>query len=592
MAETVQTRWSDIKDECSFYAEKYGYPKSDYGRGLEGYSAHLFAQEEGFSALLDGELPRDADLSDFLPRSADLGVDLVLDDEVNRQLVIGQSKWRRQRSALSDDEVEAFFSIHQRLTHPSFLSHAGPEAHELLAEYSDKLADGYSVQLRFVTNVEVPDDHRFRKIARIRQAAYEHEGLAIICELVSRAELLEKAKAVKAASSGFIREVTFRIKDDKHFELTDPHHALVCRVSGNELINLYRQHSLGLFALNVRLPMMAGRNPINSQIQVTAGSEPDGFFFYNNGVSAVCSDFELEKNEVRAERFQIINGAQTVGALNKSGHAKDVFVLFRLTATGEQAGGGFTESIIRFNNTQNPVKDPDFRANDPIQLFLQRELGKKFSGKGPIFSFYYQAKRGYRPRGRGGRAVKREDFANVRHAFVYGPVTSFKEPKNLWDNLQGGKYWEAFGIEGKQCDEWTEEVMAESVTSLVINERMKEAHDELKKRFKDAEPADRPPELLYLKRLSRYVTALVGVGLRSVKGDSFFTYTELLTSKDKFSDVVAPLEKVARTLVLDEFTDRLSRKEEVQTEYNFARSQEIWDKLKAKMESRTASGLI
>jgi hypothetical protein len=592
LAVKSRNRWQQIKEDCSFYASKYGYTKTDYARGLEGYSAHLFAQEDGFNALLEGESPREADLSDYLIRSADLGVDVALEDDINRQLLLAQSKWRRQVSSVTDEEVESFLAIHDRLLDPAFVSHAGPQAHELLAEYADKVGDGYSVQLRFVTNVDIPDQHRLRKIVTARQRAYDKAALAITCELVARQELLERAKAARAAAGGFIKEVRFRVRDDKLFELDEPPHALVCRVSGNELINMYRRHSLGLFALNVRLPMMAGRNPINLQIMKTAGEEPDEFFFYNNGVSAVCASFEIDGNEVRAERFQIINGAQTVGALNRAGHTDGVFVLFRLTATGESTGGGFTENIIRFNNTQNPVKDPDFRANDAIQLFLQNNLGRAFGNKGPVFSFYYQAKRGFKPKGKGGRAVKREDFANTRHAFLYGPVTSFKEPKNLWDNTQGGKYWEAFGIDGKPCEVWPEEVMAEAVVALVIGERMKRIHDDLKKQHKDTEPTKRPLELLYLKRLARYVGALVGAGLRQEQGDRFFTWVELLTGKEKFETVVAPLEKVARAIVLDEFTERLKSKEEVQTEYNFARNQDIWDKLRAKIEERVASELV
>ena len=37
---------------------------------------------------------------------------------------------------------------------------------------------------------------------------------------------------------------------------------------------------------------------------------------------------------------------------------------------------------------------------------------------------------------------------------------------------------------------------------------------------------------------------------------------------------------------------RLARKDEVQTEYNFARSQEIWDRLRDKMLNRVASALV
>lgn len=383
----------------------------------------------------------------------------------------------------------------------------------------------------------------------------------------------------------------FKIKDEHIFEFLDPRHALVCRISANELVNLYRRYSLGLFAQNIRLPMLAGKNPINAQIASTAASDGEHFFFFNNGVSAVCADFDREGNQITARRFQIINGAQTVGSLTRASSRTGVFVLFRLTATDEELGGAFTESVIRFNNTQNPVKDPDFRANDPIQQFLQRNL-QKFSGKGPVPAFYYQAKRGFKPKGRAGKALRREDFANLRHAFLYGPVTSFKEPKTLWDNLQGGKYWEAFGVDGKAVEVWSDEVMAEAVVAFVITDRLQKTHDELRRNQRDLPPEKRAIELLYLKRLARYVGALVGVGLRTRKDDAFHSYVELLSTKAKFEEVVAPLEKAARTLVLDEFTARQQKKDEVRTEYNFARSQDVWESVRDKLVSRTLSDLI
>ena len=103
---------------------------------------------------------------------------------------------------------------------------------------------------------------------------------------------------------------------------------------------------------------MALGRAINKEIRKTAEHEPHEFFFYNNGVSAVCSDFkyDTEQNLVKANRFQIINGAQTVGAIAGADSTEHVTVLFRLTATGDKAGGAFTDSIIRYNNTQNPIQ--------------------------------------------------------------------------------------------------------------------------------------------------------------------------------------------------------------------------------------------
>ena len=48
------------------HAPKYKYRADALERGLEGYAAHLFAQEEGFDAVLDTELTIEADLSDYI----------------------------------------------------------------------------------------------------------------------------------------------------------------------------------------------------------------------------------------------------------------------------------------------------------------------------------------------------------------------------------------------------------------------------------------------------------------------------------------------------------------------------------------------
>jgi hypothetical protein len=83
-----------------------------------------------------------------------------------------------------------------------------------------------------------------------------------------------------------------------------------------------------------------------------------------------------ERLQVTGENFQIINGAQTIGALKS---AKDLSseteVLLRITQ-GEsvKTEKGFNADVIRFNNTQNIIKSSDFRSNDPVQLWLEKRF--------------------------------------------------------------------------------------------------------------------------------------------------------------------------------------------------------------------------
>lgn len=432
-----------LRDQAKFYATKYGYKDSDLERGFEGYLAHLFAQEAGFEEVLDGQPTGTVDLGHAILRRHDLGVDIALIDDTSQNIMIVQSKWLSSSTKPSFEDIDSFFSIHDRLMNDEFISRGGDAVQELLADYDDKVRDGYSVKLRFVTN-RATSDPRIEASIKSAQNSYDDRGESITCEFIDQGELKEIVKQVETAGRGVLSEIEISFQSDQTVEVNSPYHTLIGRISANELRNLYRQHRQQLFTFNIRLPMSSQRS-INKAIRETAESEPQHFFYYNNGVSAVCSEFELtSKNKLVAKRFQIINGAQTVGALSADALTRDVYVLFRLTATGERSGGSFTENIIRFNNTQNPIRISDFRANDPVQQFLQRRL-LDYSGKGPLPKFYYQAKAGYQPKGHAGKALKSDDLARIRHAFLYGPVPSYKEPKTFWDTGPGGRYKEAFG---------------------------------------------------------------------------------------------------------------------------------------------------
>ena len=101
---------------------------------------------------------------------------------------------------------------------------------------------------------------------------------------------------------------------------------------------------------------------------------PTEFFYFNNGISAICTEYELEENVLTAYDFQIINGAQTVGSLARSDQNSDIEVLFRLTkAEDVKTEKGINRDIIRYNNSQNIIKASDFRANDDIHIWLSQK---------------------------------------------------------------------------------------------------------------------------------------------------------------------------------------------------------------------------
>ena len=585
---------SRLRTLCEDFAEKYGYKRKDLGRGFEGYLAHLFARESGFEEVLEGQDPQSADLSDVILRTGDLGVDVVLEDSENRQLLLVQAKWSTKNAPFPLDSLQSFFSIHPKLCEHRFIATGGDMARELLGSYADKVRDKYTVVLRFVTNRPLSEGVRWKEIRDSANEGYDKADARVQCEVFGQAELKELEQQVESTGAGILSEISFPVKENDVVEFHDPNHSLICRLSGNVLTSLYGQYRQELFALNIRLPMALGR-AINKEIRNTAEHQPHEFFFYNNGVSAVCSDFiyDTDQNLVKANRFQIINGAQTVGAIAGAGSTEHLTVLFRLTATGDRAGGAFTDSIIRYNNTQNPIQISDFRSNDEIQNFLKEYLTRR-SGKGAAPSFVYRPKRSARTTSRGGTLLTSDQLARIRYSFIYGPVRTYKEPKLLFDISDSGLYWDAFGDEGNRVNTWTEPQLDEATVAIALDFYFKDLGNRLKKAAKESGESNDSisdneggghsyGEANYLYRLSRYLMALAAVGLRIHQGQVFEDYRELLSSTKRFGEVTNGLIQDARQLVRIEMGNRTAGKPEAQPDYNLARDATAWARLSKQM---------
>ncbi|MEE2852517.1 MAG: AIPR family protein [Actinomycetota bacterium] len=575
---------ADLRKFCAFYAQKYKYPAEAFERGLEGYAAHLFAQEEGFDAILESELTSEADLSDYICRSNDLKIDVVLEDEIGKRIQLIQAAWRSKD--LDEDKVAAFFDVPDVIIHHEYAETGGDQIQDLIANFSTKVDEGWEVVLRFVTNVSVGNKIKLQKLVEAKNEVYLQQDRSITCELMGAAELAKREEELASATrGGLVDEVSLHLQEGKFIELKDPYKTIVGVIKANELVNLYNQKGVGLslFNLNIRLPLTSKK--VNPKIVDTAASVDEGmnFLYYNNGVSAVCGGYELNQNVVTAQRLQIINGAQTISALVKAARKHqnpDVYVLFRLTETTEKYGGSFTDNVIRYNNTQNPVKVADFFANDQIQIWLRDNL-TKVAGHGAIPNLYYVHKSGHKPKGATGRGLKIEQLAGIRHAFLYGPVISYKEPATFFD--RDGRYSEAFGVDGKLQTFWPEEELLRAAAAIAIHDRIQG----IGKKLKQEEKTKDLDEAKYLYRLARYVTALVGAGLESIKSSTFKDYATLTASAATFSQNVDPVIAKARQTLRIEYKNRKGKS--VQPEYNLARDDEAWLRLRDAVQEEVLS---
>jgi hypothetical protein len=182
--------------------------------------------------------------------------------------------------------------------------------------------------------------------------------------------------------------------------------AIVGSVYASELERLHKKYLNHLFEGNVRLFIGQRKGGINEKIVETAESRPGDFWALNNGITIVADSLEeLNKSKYKLRHFSIVNGCQTTvslsKAIEKSKEAGKSQVLVRVV----QAKKTLLTDIVRYNNTQNPVKLSAVRLLDPIQESLRNAF----------LTIDYS----YAPKQEGARLVKNPKLIEIDKAAQY-----------------------------------------------------------------------------------------------------------------------------------------------------------------------------
>jgi hypothetical protein len=222
-------------------------------------------------------------------------------------------------------------------------------------------------------------------------------------------------------------------------------------IAAGQICSIYERHREKLFNLNIR--NYVGDTRTNKDIVSTALKEPENFFFYNNGVSAIARKVESETRDgrttLKCSDFSIINGAQTFKSIFKAhkrgqGKTDELKVLLRVSEVDYRrtSEGEFLDRITRYNNTQNSMKLSDFRSNDRVQVSIQKYMERvhAYGGK----SYVYRAKRTDRQE-KNKIVVGLEEYCRTVFSFVHGPADMHGGLGHLFDPGPDKGYERLFG---------------------------------------------------------------------------------------------------------------------------------------------------
>ncbi|WP_354215450.1 AIPR family protein [Arthrobacter sp. UYCo732] len=225
---------------------------------------------------------------------------------------------------------------------------------------------------------------------------------------------------------------------------SEPVAAYFGRVSAREIAAWYSAHGQELFAENIRVVLP--KSEINDGIRSTVLSEPENFWYYNNGITVLATKIEkalagagsTEAALLRLRGISIVNGAQTVstlGSVLKAGHEAELnmaYVAIRIIELSEEQEL-LARNITRYANTQNVVAVQDFAFLDAQQHRLGQELR--------LLGYEYILRSGERPSSKD--AAKILDVRQVAVALacatgnIADAVLAKREVSRLFDRESG-----------------------------------------------------------------------------------------------------------------------------------------------------------
>ncbi len=318
--------------------------------------------------------------SGYVDGAGDGGCDVLI--KKGEQVHVIQSKYTGSGKSLAPADLDKWSNVFYRLADPEEFK-LKPKLKEIIKEINwskDKFYMWFVSNSKVDNNAKIIHERGFNIPDKLKDKGFNSED-QVFFELMDEPAIREQIENEAEASLQDNIEFKFHPAKSENGEASvfvvenSSLRSAVLAVKANDLIDLFNRTRTNLFSYNIRNPL--GDIGKNKKIRATAKEEPENFFFYNNGISAICNSLSIQDNFVSGQGLSIVNGAQTVRSLAYAGHdpSKELKVLMRIT---EMPSHGARRDVLRkiteFNNTQNSILPSDFYSNEPIQIEWEKRI--------------------------------------------------------------------------------------------------------------------------------------------------------------------------------------------------------------------------
>ena len=309
----------------------------------------------------------------------DNGIDAIYYSATKNELYICQSKWiRKGMGGIDKGEILKFLKGFIDLLHLNF------------TDFNDKIKK-HSIDIE---NAVLTANIKIKVVIAYSGDSLSNENKKLITDKI---EEFNDTEEVIFFQEYNIKNAYSNLKDsvdgepiNADIDLADwghtnePYKSFYGTMNCGQIAELLETSNRRIYSKNIR--SFIGLTGINNEIVYTLIKEPENFFYLNNGIVLLCKEIrkspynsgKRELGKFHLTDLTVVNGAQTVGAINysfkKQPEKVNTAKVFVKIISLENTPINFDKNITIASNTQNKIEKRDFVSLDSQQKRLINEF--------------------------------------------------------------------------------------------------------------------------------------------------------------------------------------------------------------------------
>ena len=310
--------------------------------------------------------------------AGDKQFDAVYIDEVNSIIHIIQGKYYKDRPVDAEPLREVLSSWTQLKNISKLQENANEKLKQKISEMAVALDEEYDIEFELLIPSYLTEAAK-DDLKSFQEQISTSEDFNATLSLVDKDELERRYDVALGQENPNINH-SIILENGKFMEMTLAGVKVVlAAIPLKDCITIPHIKDQALFKKNVR-QSLGINNKVNKGIKDTIYKDSDNFFFYHNGITAICTKMNLDGNTLELKGLSVVNGCQSLNTIlscsEKVKEDKNSYIMFKFYEVPERER---SDKISTSTNSQSTVSARDLRSNDKRVLAMKKTYEQKYS---------------------------------------------------------------------------------------------------------------------------------------------------------------------------------------------------------------------